>query len=153
MNLWLTLHLVGVVLFVGNIVTAAFWKVRADIGRNPVVVRDAARSVMLADFIFTLPGIALITVSGIAMAHKSGIPMNESNWLTISLAVFGATGLIWGAVLIPLQRAMIRHSEASVAGGSLSSEYRRVSRLWAVFGTAAALLPIVVLALMIAKPV
>ncbi|MFC4596797.1 DUF2269 family protein [Cohnella hongkongensis] len=152
MNLWLTLHIVGVVLFVGNIVTAAFWKVRADLGGNPVVVHDAAKSVMLADFVFTLPGIVLVTASGVAMAHKAGMPMDESNWLTVSLAVFGATGLIWGAVLIPLQRAMIRHSAASVAGGSLTAEYRRASRLWAVFGAAATLLPIAVLALMIAKP-
>jgi len=152
MNLWLTLHLVGVVLFVGNVVTAAFWKIRADAGKDPAVVHAAARNVMLADYVFTLPGIALITASGIAMAHRAGIPMNEGNWLTVSLAVFGATGLLWAGVLIPLQRAMIRHSEASIRSGTLNEAYRKASRLWAVFGTAATLLPIAVLVLMISKP-
>lgn len=152
MNVWLTLHVIGVVLFVGNIVTAAFWKARADLGKNPVVVHDAVRNVMLADYVFTIPGIALITFSGIQMAHRSGIPMGESNWLTASLIVFGATGVVWGGVLIPLQRAMIRHSALSIEKGTLSEAYRRVSRLWAVFGVACTLLPVVVLYLMIAKP-
>ncbi|MGE7053268.1 DUF2269 family protein, partial [Paenibacillus glucanolyticus] len=31
MTLWLFLHIAGCVLFLGNIITAAFWKVRADL--------------------------------------------------------------------------------------------------------------------------
>lgn len=54
MNIWLTLHLIGVVLFVGNIVTAAFWKVRADLSKNPVVIHSTVKNVMLADYVFTL---------------------------------------------------------------------------------------------------
>ena len=52
MHLWLLLHLAGVVLFVGNIVTAAFWKIRADLHKNPVVIHSAVKNVMLADFVF-----------------------------------------------------------------------------------------------------
>ncbi|WP_207953142.1 hypothetical protein [Paenibacillus agricola] len=44
MNLWLTLHLVGVVLSVGNIITAAFWKIRADMTKNPAVIHRAAQT-------------------------------------------------------------------------------------------------------------
>jgi len=35
MTLWLFLHIAGCVLFLGNIITAAFWKVRADLKGDP----------------------------------------------------------------------------------------------------------------------
>ncbi|NBD27458.1 DUF2269 family protein [Paenibacillus glycinis] len=151
MNTLLLLHLIGVVVFVGNIVTAAFWKVRADIGKNPVAIHAAVKSVMLADYAFTLPGLILIVVSGMLMAKQAQWPMHGMNWLTVSLLLFAVTGLIWLAVLVPLQRAMIRHSAASVESGRVTEAYKRASLQWAVFGIAATLLPIVIMYLMVSK--
>ncbi|MBO7746171.1 DUF2269 family protein [Paenibacillus sp. MWE-103] len=151
MNGLLLLHLLGVVVFVGNIVTAAFWKVRADIGKNPAAIHAATKSVMAADYAFTLPGLLLIIVSGVWMAAREHLPMHGLNWLTASLALFAVTGVIWLAVLIPLQRAMIRHSAESVERGRVTEGYARASRLWAAFGIAATLLPIVILYLMVSK--
>ncbi|MDF2720993.1 MAG: hypothetical protein K0Q59_668, partial [Paenibacillus sp.] len=51
MNGWLVLHVLGVILLVGNIVTAAFWKIRADVQQNPVVIHSAVKNVMLADYV------------------------------------------------------------------------------------------------------
>lgn len=151
MNLWLTLHVIGVVLAVGNIITAAFWKVRADWTENPVIIHQAVRNVMVADYAFTLPGILLIAVSGGVMAERGGIPLSALNWLTLSLILFAASGILWAAVLIPLQRRMIRASAACLESGTISAAYRSASRSWAVFGTVATLLPIAILYLMISK--
>lgn len=151
MNVWLTLHLIGVVLSVGNIVTAAFWKVRADLTKNPAEIHRAAQNVMLADYIFTIPGIALIIVSGSIMAAHAGISLSGLNWLTLSLIMFAITGIIWVAILIPLQRRMIRYSAQCIESGNISKAYREVARSWAVFGSAATLLPLVILYLMVMK--
>jgi uncharacterized membrane protein len=151
MNLWLTLHLVGVVVFVGNIITAAFWKVRADLLKNPIIIHSTVKNVMLADYVFTLPGLVLIIVSGIVMAVQAKIPLMGMNWLTLSLILFAVTGVIWLAVLIPLQRGMIRHSAQCIESGKISKDYLQTSRYWAIFGIAATLLPIVILYLMITK--
>lgn len=151
MKFWLLLHLVGVVLFIGNIVTAAFWKVRADLQKNPAVIHHTVKNVMLADFVFTLPGLILIIISGIVMTVQSGIFLHGFNWLSLSLILLAVTGVVWLAILIPLQRAMIRHSAASIESGNLSEAYVRASRLWAVFGILATLLPVIILYLMIAK--
>jgi len=151
MSLWLTLHLIGVVLFAGNIITAAFWKVRADAQKNPAVIHSTAQNVMLADYVFTLPGLLLIIASGIAMTASRQIPLAGLNWLTVSLILLAVTGIIWLAVLLPLQRRMIRHSAACLQTGSITEEYRQASRYWAIFGTAATLLPIAILYLMISK--
>lgn len=151
MNLWLTLHLIGVVVFLGNIITAAFWKVRADLQKNPSAIHSTVKNVMLADYVFTLPGLVLTIVSGLVMAVKAGIPLTELNWLTLSLILFAITGVIWLAILIPLQHAMIRHSAECIKNGNISQAYLAASRNWAVFGIAATLLPVVILCLMITK--
>jgi len=151
MHFWLFVHVLGAVLLVGNIVTAAFWKLRADWQGQPVVIHSAAKNVMMADAVFTLPGIFMIIVSGSLMAEKAGYSLSGWNWLTLSLFLFTVTGIIWAAVLLPLQRSMIRHSRLALESGTISAAYRRASAAWAVFGTAATLLPVAVLYLMIAK--
>lgn len=151
MSILLFIHIGGAFLFVGNIVTAAFWKVRADATRNPAVIHESAKNVMMADYVFTLPGLALLMASGIWMAVRSGSLQSGFNWLVLSLVLFGATGIIWLGVLLPLQRSMIRHSKQVLDTGIISAAYRKASLYWAVFGTVATLLPVVILYLMIAK--
>ena len=151
MNGYLMLHLLGAILFVGNIVTAAFWKTTADRSANPAVILQAAKNVMRADWVFTVPGLALLIVSGSLMAAKGGYSLSGLNWLTLSLALFGITAIIWLAGLIPLQKKMIRLGEEAVRAGAPTAAYRRASLNWAIFGTLATLLPIAILYLMIAK--
>ncbi|GIP22158.1 DUF2269 family protein [Paenibacillus sp. J22TS3] len=151
MNVWLTLHLIGVLLMAGNIITAAFWKTRADLTGEPLVIHYAAKNVMMADYAFTIPGLVLIIASGSVMAGESGVSLIGINWLTVSLILLAVTGFIWLAILIPLQRKMIRISADCVEKGTISPVYRRASRSWAIYGTAATLLPIVILYLMVMK--
>ncbi|CAG7607601.1 hypothetical protein PAESOLCIP111_00976 [Paenibacillus solanacearum] len=153
MSFWLFLHVFGVILFVGNIITAAFWKVRADLGGHPEVIHSAARNVMLADYCFTLPGLLLIIVSGSLMAVQGGHSIAGFNWLTSSLILFAVTGIIWLAVLIPLQRRMIRYSREAIGAGRISADYKKASKSWAIYGTAATLLPVVILYLMISQSI
>ncbi|MFF2159003.1 DUF2269 family protein [Paenibacillus chitinolyticus] len=151
MNALLTLHLLGVVLFVGNIVTAAFWKVRAELTNKPTEIHHAAKNVMLADYVFTIPGLALVIVSGSIMAEHGNLSLVGLNWLTLSLLLFVVTAVIWVTILIPLQRRMIRHSAECIEKGNMSNAYRDASRSWNVFGIAATLLPLAILYLMVMK--
>ena len=54
---WLVVHLLGVVLFLGNILVTAMWKLLADRTRAPGVVAYAQRVVTITDFAFTAPGV------------------------------------------------------------------------------------------------
>lgn len=149
--MWLTLHIVGVLLMVGNIITAAFWKIRADLTMNPSIIHQAAKNVMIADYSFTLPGLILIIISGAVMAGHSGVSLSGLNWLTLSLLLFAISGFIWLAILLPLQLRMIRFSADSVQAGAISAAYRRASRQWAFYGVTATFLPLVILYLMVMK--
>ena len=48
-----SLHIFGAVLFLGNIIVTALWKVMADRTRNPAIVAYSQRLVTITDFAFT----------------------------------------------------------------------------------------------------
>ena len=79
----------------GNIITAAFWKIRADLKGDPAEVHNTVKNVLLADMVFTLPGLLLIIISGVMMAVQAGYAMGGMNWLMASLILFGVTGILW----------------------------------------------------------
>ena len=84
---WLLVHVVGVVLFIGNIVVTAVWKLLADRTRTPAVVAYAQRLVTVTDVAFTAMGAALIAVSGPILAEDVG-GISGPTWLTIGFALF-----------------------------------------------------------------
>ena len=65
-------HILSAVLFVGNIITAAFWKVRADRSGNLEAIAVTTRSLLQADYAFTWPGIGGLLITGIWMVGITG---------------------------------------------------------------------------------
>ena len=79
------LHILGVILLVGNVTITAFWKVLADRSDEPITVEHAQHLVTLTDWIFTIGGIVLILVGGYGMLRR------EPGW--VPLADLGPTAL------------------------------------------------------------
>jgi len=146
------IHLVGAILFIGNIVTAALWKLRADASRDPRVVLETVRSLQLCDWVFTAPGVALLLGSGLYMANQANIPIWSVFWLRTAFVLLNVTGVLWAAVLLPLQRAIIREATRGVEMGQVTRRYRTLSLVWNAVGTVATVLPLINLYLMIARP-
>jgi uncharacterized membrane protein len=145
------IHIFGVVLFVGNIIVTALWKTRADRSGNLATVVFAQRTVVLADWAFTLPGVLLILIGGYAMAVRRPFPLHGLVWLEWGQGLFYVAALIWLLVLVPTQRRLVDVSAAALRSGVMSPEFRRLSRRWAMWGGIATLLPLIVLFLMVAK--
>lgn len=148
---WLVLHIVGVVIFLGNIIVTAVWKVLADRTRNPAVVGYAQRLVTVTDIAFTATGAALIAVSGLAMADRFG-GVDGPGWLTLGLALFIASGVIWVTTMIPIQLKQARLARRFVDDGVIPDRYWQLATLWYVLGGIAILLPLINVYLMVAKP-
>jgi uncharacterized membrane protein len=60
------LHILGVVLFLGNIIVTGVWKVMADRTGEPRTVAYAQQLVTLTDWIFTAGGVVLIIIGATA---------------------------------------------------------------------------------------
>lgn len=149
---WLIIHVLGVVLLLGNACTAAFWKVRADLSRDIAYSAKVARGIMAADYVFTVPSIIMILVSGHVMAAERGYSVFEWNWLGWSYGLFALSGILWTLVLLPAQIRMIRQAELSLQERRFTVGYKKASMVWNVFGTLATLTPIAAMVLMVIKP-
>ncbi|WLR43210.1 DUF2269 family protein [Bacillus carboniphilus] len=127
MDTLLYLHIFGGILLVGNIITAAFWKIRADLSKDVRLIHSTAKNIMIADYCFTIPGILLVLSTGIWMADKNNYPLLYGiSWSSFSFYLFTLSGIIWSFFLLPMQRKMIRFSSQSVKEGKISSNYLKV---------------------------
>jgi uncharacterized membrane protein len=150
-NAFKVVHLFGVVLFLGNIIVTAVWKMLADRTREPAVIAYAQRLVTLTDWIFTAGGAALIVIGAYGMVAVAGLDLRQT-WLVWGQSLFVVSGVIWVVVLIPTQIAQARQAQAFAAGGAIPESYWRHGRRWAIWGAIATIIPLCNLYFMVFKP-
>jgi len=147
-----SVHILGVVLFLGNIIVTGYWKVLADRTGEPGIIAYAQRLVTLTDFVFTSGGVVLILIGAYGMVLTAGLDPFKPTWLLWGQGLFIASGVIWAVILIPTQIAQARAARAFAGGGPIPAAYWRMSRRWLIWGTVATLLPLANLYFMVFKP-
>ena len=148
-----TLHVLAVVLFLGNIITGLFWKAHGDRTADPRIVAHTLEGIIRSDRWFTIPGVVLILVFGVAAAVIGRLPILGTGWIWQSIALFTVSGLAFVLRVAPLQRRLHQLASAGVRGGPWDREaYRQLSRQWEFWGTVATLTPLAALVLMVYKP-
>lgn len=145
-----SVHLLGVVLSVGNIVVTGWWKVAADRTRDPAIVAFAQRQVTATDWVFTLGGMVLVAVGGIGNAWLADLPLT-TGWTGVGNGLFLLSGVVWVAILIPVQMRQHRMALGFADGGPIPPHYWRLCRQWIFWGTVATLLPLAVIPVMVWK--
>jgi uncharacterized membrane protein len=143
-------HVVSVVLFLGNIITGLFWKWHADRTRSAALIAHAFRGIILADRIFTIPGVVLITATGILAAMRGGFPILGTGWILWSIILFALSGVAFGWKVAPLQKRIAAMTENATEVDWAA--YRRISLEWELWGLFATLTPLAATALMVMKP-
>jgi uncharacterized membrane protein len=145
-----SIHVIGVILFVGNITVTGWWKAMADRTRDPRILAFAQRQVTLTDWVFTLGGIVMLAVSG-ALAARLGGFAASTPWLQWGSALFILSGVIWIAVLVPLQTRLGRMAKTFAAAQTIPDQYWKLERLWIVFGVIATIMPLATVVVMVFK--
>lgn len=145
------IHILGVALFLGNIIVSAFWKTQADKTANPAIIAFACRLVNMTDLFFTAFGAALITIGGIGLFHATGIAMSDAPHLTMGIGLFGMAAMLWITGLLPLQIYMSKIAGQTVQAGDIEmpATYHKCRKLWNIIGGLAVLLPLGALYFMI----
>jgi uncharacterized membrane protein len=111
----------------------------------------AARTTVVADFVFTLPAVILQPLTGAWMVTKAGFDP-EAPWLLTTYALYVLAGLCWIPV-VWMQIRMKRMLEAKAAeAGFDDAAYQRLRKFWFVLGWPAFLSLIAVFWLMVTKP-
>jgi uncharacterized membrane protein len=148
-----SLHIVAVVLFLGNIITGVFWKAHGDRAGTLAARAQALDGIIRSDRWFTLPGVAVIIVTGVLLAMTLQLPLLGTKWIGWSLVLFGISGAVFSARVGPLQKKLLANVRAGMAGNWNESEYRALSRSWQAWGWIATGAPVIALVLMVSKPV
>jgi len=146
------LHILSVVLFLGNIITGVFWKVHADLTGDLRARAQALDGIIKADRWFTVPGVLLIVATGVSMALLAHVPMLSTLWIGASLALFGVSGLAFGLAVGPLQKKLLTNVRAGLSGNWDETQYNALSRSWGIWGIVATAAPVIALFLMVMKP-
>ncbi len=146
------LHIFGVIIFLGNITVTGWWKVMADRTRNPLIIAFAQRQVTLTDYVFTAGGVVLVLVTGIGNAMLHGMDYLSIHWLAWGFWLFVLSGVIWVAILIPVQIKQAKMARQFQSGGAIPESYWRLGRIWLVFGTLATVIPLANIYWMVFKP-
>jgi uncharacterized membrane protein len=140
-------HLLCACLFLGNVVVSGVWAVVAERTGRHAIIQFSNRMVLITDALFTATGALGVVVTGHLMAGRYGGD-NSHAWIQWSYLLFGLSGLIWAAVLVPIQfkqRSLLRQST------QITAEYLQWSRIWQIAGAIATVLPLPILYLMVTK--
>ena len=147
-----SLHILAVVLFLGNIITGVFWKFHGDRTGTLQGRAQALDGIIRSDRWFTLPGVVAIIATGVLLAMTMGLPLLGTKWIAWSLILFGISGAVFSALVAPLQKKLLANVRAGLDGNWNESEYHRMSRAWEIWGWVATLTPVAALVLMVTKP-
>jgi uncharacterized membrane protein len=148
-----TIHIVGAVVFLGNIIVTGWWKAMADKHGSPIVIAFAQRQITLTDFIFTGGGVALMSVGAFGNVYLNGLDLFGTNWLYKGFLIFTISGAIWVFILIPIQYKQAKLARTFEAGGEIPELYWRLNRQWYIWGILDTLIPLAAISWMVFKPI
>jgi uncharacterized membrane protein len=118
---------------------------------DAALIAATARTVVIADAVFTLNAVIAQPVSGAALALSIGHSFWEP-WIVVSIVLYVVVGLCWLPVLAIQLRLRELAAAAARAGMPLPQDYERLFRIWVTLGWPAFLGVIAIFALMIFKP-
>jgi uncharacterized membrane protein len=125
------LHLVAVVLFLGNATLGLFWVAHAERTREPRLIAHAMDGIIRADRWFTVPGVLLILAGGVGAAIVGGLKLLGVGWIAWSIALFGFSGAVFGIALVPLQRRIVELASGAAPDAAMLA---RMLRRWHAIG-------------------
>jgi uncharacterized membrane protein len=146
------LHVVAVIVFLGNITTGLFWHAHAARTRDPKLLAHTMDGIIRSDRWFTLPGVVAIIAAGVALAIYGHFPLLRTPWIMWTLVLFAISGIVFSVRVAPMQRQLKAMAENGARGGFDYERYRVLALRWEVWGAIALLTPVAGLALMVLKP-
>lgn len=146
------IHLLAVVVFVGNISTGFFWHAHAWRTRDPRLIAHTVQGLIRSNRALTMPSVAVLVIAGVATAMVGGVPM-RTGWIVWSIVAFVVAGALFSTRVGPLQKQLYELANAAIGGAPLDeSRYADIAAKWRVWGAVAVLALVIGIALMVLKP-
>lgn len=143
------IHLLAVVVFVGNVATGFFWHAHAWRTRDPKLIAHTVQGLIRSNRVLTMPSVAVLVIAGVATAMVGRVPM-RTGWIVWSIAAFVAAGALFSTRVGPLQQQL--YAIASGGGAFDESRYSSLAAQWRAWGAVAVVALVSGIALMVLKP-
>ena len=150
---WLKwVHLLSAMTLLITVIGIAFFKLWSDRQDNIREQYVVMRSVVLVDWVITVPAVVIQPVTGIWLALRNGYPLDQG-WVPMATVFFFIAVACWLPV-VRLQTAMKNQVRAALESGTaLSPQYDlyidRYKNLWTMLGVPASGALLVVFFLMV----
>ena len=146
------IHLIAVVIFLGNIITGLFWMRLAVKTKDLKIICHTMNGIIVSDRWFTIPGVFVIIAGGIVSAMYAKLPLLGTGWIFWSIVMFSISGIAFGAKVAPLQKKIFKLASTGENPASFNwGAFMKVYRAWDIWGLVALLTPLAAFVMMILK--
>ncbi len=128
-NVHKVLHIVGVVIFMGNMIAGPIWLMLAWFTGDQKLLAFAARTLGQADMVLTVPGVQLTLWNGIYMASVHGGVM-KAPWLREAMYLLIATSIVSTTLVLYCQEKFIHVAQEQDSAATL-----KWLLIWSFWGT------------------
>jgi uncharacterized membrane protein len=146
------IHLLAVMIFLGNIVTGLFWMRIAAKTRDLKIISFTMKGIRDADRYFTIPGVIVITAGGFLAAIFAHYPILHTGWILWSIILFSISGLAFAFKVAPLQKKIYHFTLDKE--NSTDFNWKSFNKLyldWEIWGLIALLTPLAAFIMMTFK--
>lgn len=150
--LWKLIHVLSVVIFLGNITTGLFWAARSHKSKDFGQIAATFKSIIQADRFFTIPGVIGITAAGMFATVEASIPMLSTGWVFWAIVLFIISGILFGVYVAPLQKKIVLLAGSNDMTEENWSAYEKLYDKWEFWGFLALLTPVAAAVIMVLKP-
>ena len=148
-NLWKLLHVLSVIIFIGNITFGIYWKYQADKSKDRIKIADAFKNIIKADRIFTMPSVTALFIFGVGTAMQGNLSLIETSWIFWSIILLVISSYAFMAKVVPAQKKIL--ALASSEEKFAWDEYNKLSKNWNTWGMIATVTPYIAVILMVMK--
>lgn len=144
------IHVIAVVIFLGNITIAPFWKANAEKKRDRLLLVNAWEGIIRADKLFTMPGVILLLIFGIGGALHGGFNLISAGWIFWSIILYAISGAAFMIKVVPIQKKIV--ALAKDESNFSWDNYYKLAKQWDIWGSVATITPWIAVILMVIKP-
>ena len=144
-------HIVAVIIFLGNIITGLFWMKQADKTKDLNIISFTIKGIRDSDRLFTIPGVIIILIGGFGAALHNSIPLLKTGWIFWPIVLFSISGIAFGWKLAPLQKEIYKLTATAENESFDWGVYKRKLHEWEQWGLVAMLTPAIAVAMMVLK--
>ncbi len=142
------LHILGVSMFIGNMLVTALLKGLIEANKTPNLVAFGQKFITITDILFFGLSTVLITVSGIYMNPD----FINTHYLEWAFYLYVTLGLIWIFFFIPIQTKQSKLAKEFKNKSVVPPLYWKLEQYWKIGGIISIIITFIILYLMIIKP-